>query len=45
LFRSWVAAVAVVAVHYYTRSLAAAILVGVAAMAGLGAFEAWYLAR
>jgi branched-subunit amino acid transport protein len=40
-----VAAVAVVAVQYYARSLAAAILVGVAAMAGLGALETWFLAR
>jgi hypothetical protein len=39
------AAVAVVAVQYFSRSLAAAILIGVGAMAGLGALEAWYLAR
>ena len=44
-WKGWVAAVAVVAVQYFSRSLAAAILVGVGAMAGLGAFEAWYLAR
>ena len=44
-WKGWVAAVAVVAVQYFSRSLAAAILVGVGAMAGLGAFEAWYLAH
>jgi branched-subunit amino acid transport protein len=44
-WKGWVAAVAVVAVQYYARSLAAAILVGVAAMAGLGALEIWFLAR
>jgi uncharacterized membrane protein len=44
-WKGWVAAVAVVAVQYYARSLAAAILVGVAAMAGLGTLEIWFLAR
>jgi uncharacterized membrane protein len=44
-WKGWVAAVAVVAVQYYARSLAAAILVGVGAMAGLGALETWFLVR
>jgi|GEM_PF-558956 len=44
-WKGWVATVEVVTVQYFARRLAAAILVGVGALAGLSPLEAWYLAR